>query len=157
MTLLSDTTSPSSHTLLSHTDRIAAMWQDFLLLVGRVLIGWIFLLYGWGKLGNIAGYAKSFPGRGLAEWMAWIAVPVEFLGGLALVLGFATRYAILVMLFFMIVASFSSHAFWSVPEAQRGNQGAHFWKNIAIMGGMVLLFVTAGGRFSLDRILFRKR
>jgi putative oxidoreductase len=156
MTFRSDASLPSSHPSLSYSDSIAGTWQDFLLLVGRVLIGWIFLLYGWGKLGSIPAYAKSFPGRGLAEWMAYIAVPVEFLGGLALVLGFATRYAVLVMLFFMIVASFSSHAFWSVPDAQRGNQGAHFWKNIAIMGGMVLLFVTAGGRFSLDRILFRK-
>lgn len=156
MTVFSESDSPSSHALLSYTDRLAAMWHDFLLLVGRVLIGWIFLLYGWGKLGNIPGYATTFPRRGLAEWMAYIAVPAEVLGGLFLILGFATRYTVLVLLFFMIVASFSSHAFWSVPEAQRGNQGAHFWKNISIMGGLMLLFVTAGGRLALDHVLSRK-
>ncbi|MPZ58158.1 MAG: DoxX family membrane protein [Rhizobiales bacterium] len=156
MTIQSDVSSPSSHALLSYTDRIAVLWQDFLLLVGRVMIGWVFLWYGWGKLFNIAGYAKSFPGRGLQEWMAYIAVPAEVLGGLFLILGFATRYTVLVMLFFMIVAALSSHAFWSVLPAQRGNQEAHFWKNIMIMGGLLLLFVTSAGRFSLDRILFRK-
>lgn len=156
MTFQSDTT-PSSHALLSHTDRYAVLWQDFLLLVGRVMIGWVFVYYGWGKLFNIAGYATTFPGRGLSPWMAYIAVPAEFLGGLFLILGFATRYTVLVMLFFMIVAAFSSHAFWSVIPAQRGNQEAHFWKNIMIMGGLVLLFVTAAGRLSLDHILFRKR
>jgi putative oxidoreductase len=153
MTLQSN---PSSHPSLSYTDGLASAWGDFLLLVGRVGMGWIFLFYGWGKLFNIAGYATSFPGRGLAPWMAYIAVPVEFFGGFALLLGLGTRYVVLVMLFFMVVASFSSHAFWSVPEAQRGNQGAHFWKNITIMGGLVLLFATGGGRFSLDRWLSRK-
>lgn len=156
MTFQSDANAPSSHALLSHTDRLAVMWQDFLLLVGRILLGWVFLLYGWGKLFNIAGYATTFPRRGLAEWMAYVAVPAEFLGGLFLILGFATRYTVLVLLFFMIVASFSSHAFWSVPDAQRGNQGAHFWKNITIFGGLVILFVTGPGRISLDRLLCRK-
>jgi putative oxidoreductase len=146
----------SSSSWLTCTDAMAAQWQDFLLLVGRVLVGWVFVFYGWGKLWDIPKYAMTFPGRGLSPWMAYIAVPVEFFVGLALVLGFATRYAVLVMLLFMIVASFSSHAYWSVPEAQRGNQGAHFWKNITIMGGMVLLFITGAGRFALDRMLSRK-
>lgn len=81
----------------------------------------------------------------------------EFFVGLALILGFATRYAVLVMLFYMIVASFSSHNYWSVPEAQRVNQMAHFWKNISMMGGMILLFITGAGRYSLDAILARRR
>ena len=61
------------------------------------------------------------------------------------------------MLFFMIVASFSSHAYWSVPDAQRGNQTAHFWKNISMMGGLVLLFITGAGRYSVDAVLGKKR
>ena len=151
------TSNPSSHRCLSYADSIAAMWQDFLLLVGRIMLGWIFFQSGWGKIGNIAGYAKSFPRRGLAEWMAYISVPAEFLGGLFLILGFATRYTVLVMLFFTVVASFSSHAYWSVPEAQRASQASSFWKNISIMGGLIVLFVSAAGRFSLDNLLFRKQ
>ena len=41
---------PSSHRVLSYADDIAVLWQDFLLLVGRVMIAWIFLQSGWGKL-----------------------------------------------------------------------------------------------------------
>jgi putative oxidoreductase len=146
----------SSHPALSYTDGIATLWQDFLILVGRVIVGWIFVLYGWGKLFSIPNYAKTFPGRGLPEWLAYVAVPVEFFGGLALLLGFATRYAVLLMLAFMLVATFSSHRWWTFPEAQRGNQQAHFWKNVAMMGGMLALFVTGGGRFSIDALLRRR-
>ena len=157
MTFQSNTNTPSSHPLVSYTDSIAAMWQDFLLLVGRVLLGWIFFQSGWNKLGNIPAYSKSFPRRGLQEWMAWISVPAEFLGGLFLIIGFATRYTALVLIFFLIVASFSSHAYWSVPDAQRGNQSSHFWKNISMLGGMVTLFVASAGRISIDRLLSRNR
>lgn len=151
------TENPSSHRCLSYADGVAAMWQDFLLLVGRIMIGWIYFQSGWGKIGNIAGYAKSFPRRGLAEWMAYISVPAEFFGGLFLIVGFATRYTVLVMLIFTIVASFSSHAYWSGPEAQRSAQASNFWKNVAIMGGLIVLFVSNSGRFSLDNFLFRKK
>ena len=72
---------PSSHRVLSYADDIAVFWQDFLLLVGRVMIGWTFLQSGWGKLFNIAGVGKTFPQRGLPEWMAYISVPTEFFGG----------------------------------------------------------------------------
>jgi putative oxidoreductase len=89
--------------------------------------------------------------------MAYIAVPAEFFVGLALLLGFATRYSVLILLFFMIVASFSSHAYWSVPDAQRGNQAAHFWKNISMMGGLIVLFITGAGRYSLDWMLGKRR
>jgi putative oxidoreductase len=141
---------------LTYTDGLASAWQDFLLLVGRVIMGWIFVFYGWGKLWDIPKYATTFPGRGLSPWMAYIAVPAEFFVGLALLLGFATRYSVLILLFFMVVASFSSHAYWSVPDAQRGNQTAHFWKNISMMGGLVVLFITGAGRYSIDRMLARK-
>ena len=147
----------SSHRYLSYVDGLAAMWHDFLLLVSRIMIGWIFFQSGWGKIGNIAGYAKSFPRRGLQEWMAYISVPAEFFGGLFLILGFATRYTVLVLLFFTVVASFSSHAYWSDPEAQRAAQSSSFWKNVAIMGGMIALLVSTAGRFSLDNVLCRKK
>ncbi len=149
--------SPSSHVLLSYADNLASTWQDALLLVGRIMLGWIFLQAGWGKIFDIAGYATTFPRRGLEPWMAYISVPAETICGLFLIFGFATRYSILVLLFFMVVASFSSHAYWSFPEAQRAVQSSQFWKNVSITGGLLVLFVTAAGRFSLDTILFRKK
>lgn len=155
--MLIQSESAATHPTLSYADKLATNFSDFLLLAGRVILGWIFVMYGWQKIFDIPTYAATFPRRGLSSWMAYVAVPAELFVGLALLLGFATRYAVLIMLFYMIVASFSSHNYWSVPEAQRVNQMAHFWKNVSMMGGMVLLFITGAGRFSLDAKLAKRR
>jgi putative oxidoreductase len=105
---------------------------------------------------DMPGFAKTLPSRGIPEVLGYVSPFVEFIAGVLLVLGLATRYAAIVAFLFMIVATFSSHRYWSYPAAQQGNQEAHFWKNIAMMGGNLLLFVTGAGRYSLDRMLSRK-
>ena len=148
---------PSSHPSLSMADALAANTADFVLLCGRILLGWVFVRYGYGKLFDIAAVANSFPARGLPPWMAYIAVPAEFFGGVALLLGVATRYVVGVMLIFMLVASFSSHAYWSMADAaRRGANDAHFWKNMSMIGGLLLLFVVGPGRLSVDRFLAKR-
>lgn len=147
----------SSLPALSYTDKLAAQWTDFLLLVGRVLIGWIFVSSGWRKLMDIPAFVKTMPNRGLPDFLGYVAPPVEFIGGLCLIAGLATRYAALVMLLFVIIATFSSHAYWTFPQAQQGNQIAHFWKNMSIKGGLVFLFVIGAGRYALDWMLAKRR
>lgn len=139
-------------------DGLAAKGQDFFLLVGRVLLGWIFVQSGWAKLFNMSGFAASMPRRGMPEFMGYIGAPVEFFGGLAILLGFGTRYAALLILAFTIVASFSSHAYWNFTDAaQRAAQNTHFWKNTSMKGGLILLFVTGAGRFALDWMMAKRK
>jgi putative oxidoreductase len=147
----------SSHPLLSHTDGLAAGWQDFLLLVARVFVGLVFVIYGWEHVHEMGKFAATMPGRGLPVFTGYVAAPVEIVFGVAIVVGLGTRYAALVLLLFTIIAAFSSHAYWDAAPAAHGGQRAHFWKNVAIWGGCVAVFVTAGGRYSLDDMLFRKR
>jgi putative oxidoreductase len=147
---------PSSHPLLSYADQLAVAWQDFLILCGRILMGWIFLQSGWRKVMDIAGFVKTMPRRDLPEFLGYVAPWVEVLCGALILLGAATRYAALLVLLFTIIATFSSHRYWNFPEAQQANQSSHFWKNISMMGGQILLFVTGAGRFSLDALLRRK-
>ena len=134
-------------------DRIAADWGNALWLLGRVLIGVIFVQSGFGKLTNLDGFAGMLGSAGvpLASIMAPIGAAVEFAGGLAIVLGLGTRYAALLMVAFVIVATLISHRFWSVPAEQKPMQMVQFAKNVAIVGGFIMVFVTGGGRLSLDR------
>jgi len=96
---------------------VAANSADAVLLIGRILLGWVFVRSGYGKLFNVEAYAATFPVRGLPPFLAYIAVPVEFFGGIALILGLATRYVVLVMVVFMLVATFSSHRYWEFADA----------------------------------------
>ena len=152
----------SSHPLLSHTDGIAAVTTDFLLLVGRVLLGWLFLAssagFG-GKLWNpagFAGYLKTL-GAPAPELLSWIGALVETVIGSALILGIGTRYAALLCALFLIFATALAHRYWEYPAAQMGNQYNHFLKNLAIFGGALVIFVTGPGRFSIDHMLAKKR
>ena len=152
----------SSHPLLSCTDGIAASTGDFLLLVGRVLLGWIFLASSagiGGKLWNPAGFAGYLKALGAPapELLSWIGALVETVIGAALILGIGTRYAALLCALFLIVATALAHRYWEYPTAQTGNQYNHFLKNLAILGGALIIFVTGPGRFSIDRMLSKKR
>jgi putative oxidoreductase len=73
-----------------------------------------------------------------------------------LIIGLATRYAALVMLLFIIIATFSTHRYWEAQPAQVANQFTHFWKNVSMMGASVLFFVTGAGRYAFDAVLKRK-
>jgi putative oxidoreductase len=148
---------PSSARYLSYADGIATTWRDFLLLAARILAGLIYLQSGWSKLSDVSGFAAGMTRRGVPELLAYAAPYVEFLSGLSLVLGFATRYAALMLIAFTIAATWTSHIYWLYPEAQRGQQSTQFWKNVTMTGGLLALFVTAGGRFSLDHLLRRAR
>jgi len=56
----------TSHPTLSRTDNIAATWSDFLLLVGRIFLGWLFLASGYGKLNGIPGTTAYFTSLGMS-------------------------------------------------------------------------------------------
>jgi putative oxidoreductase len=154
--------SNESHPLLSHTDGVAAGLADFVLLVGRVLLGWLFLASSagiGGKLWNPAGFAGYLKALGAPapDLLSWIGALVEALVGAALILGIGTRYAALLCVLFLIIATALAHRYWEYPAAQVQGQYNNFLKNLAILGGALIIFVTGPGRFSLDRILSGKR
>jgi putative oxidoreductase len=146
------TNNGSSLPALSCLDGAAASWSDFLLLVGRVFLGWLFLASAYAKLGNIAGTTAYFTNLGMSppEMMAWIAGLVELVLGVTLILGLATRYAALGAFIWVIIATAIAHRYWTYPAPTQGAQYNNFLKNIAIMGGSLALFVTGAGRFSVD-------
>jgi putative oxidoreductase len=148
----------SSHPMLSHTDRIAANAADFLLLVGRVLLGWLFLTNAWDKFGNMAGFAGYLRNLKVPapEFWSWIGALVEIVVALGLILGAGTRYAALLCALFLIVATALAHRYWEYPAAQLVGQYNNFFKNLALLGGALILFVTGPGRWSVDRMLSKR-
>ena len=157
------TTDPSQSirpdTQLSSAERIAAQSQDFVILVARVLIGLIYVLSGWGKVTGLDSFVLSLERRNVpaATLLGYVGAATEFFGGAAIMLGFGTRYAALAIFIFTIAATIIGHRYWEFadPALRRQNQ-THFLKNLTMMGGLLLLFLTGGGRFGLDRLLRRR-
>ena len=144
----------SSHPLLSCTDSVATGMRDALLLIGRLLIAALFLLTaGFGSPN--AGYLTSL-GYPSPDMMSTLAVTVEWIVIVSLVLGVGTRYGALLGLLFVIIAAVTAHRYWTYPQAAQGVQYIFLTKDIAIAGGLVLLFATGAGRLSLDRLLSGK-
>ena len=152
-------TSRSSHPSLSYADSAAIAATDACLLVARVLLGWLFLASSWVKLTNMPGFAAYLTNLKVPspEFWSWVAAPVEFVIGLSLILGLATRYAALAAIVFVIIATSLGHRYWEFPQAQQLNQFNHFLKNLAIMAGALFVFITGAGRYSLDGVLRRRR
>ena len=132
---------------------------NFALLLGRLLIAAIFVPSGFGKLTHISGFAHVLASRGVPapHTLAIIGACVEFFGSLAIVLGFPTRCAALLMAAFTLVAALVSHRFWAAPGAAEAAQYTQFMKNMAIAGGFLFLFVAGPGRYSLRHTADRVR
>ncbi|WP_342616147.1 DoxX family protein [Rhodoferax sp. GW822-FHT02A01] len=126
--------------------------QNSLNLGARILLAALFLPAGIGKLtgfGGTVGYIASV-GLPLPTLGAALALTVEILGSLALLAGFGTRAAALVLAVFTLVASFFFHAFWAVPADQAFVTQLLFFKNIAVVGGLLAVAANGAGDWSLD-------
>ena len=147
-----------SHVLLSSIDALATRGADFLLLVGRTLLAWVFVGVAYGAVNNIDGSLAYFTSLKLAapHAFAYSALAIEIVLAVCLILGIGTRYAAMLAVVFLVVATALGHRYWEYPAGpQQIGQYNNFLKNISIMGGALLIFVTGGGRFSLDRKLAR--
>lgn len=126
--------------------------QNSLTLIGRLLFVALFLPAGIGKLTGFAGtvgYISSV-GLPLPTLAAASALVVEIVGSLALLAGYGTRVAALILAAFTLVASYFFHAYWSVPADQVFVTQLLFFKNVAVVGGLLVLAAHGAGAFSLD-------
>jgi putative oxidoreductase len=127
--------------------------KDWAALVGRILLGVVFIPAGFNKIGGFSGTAGYIASKGLPlpEVGAAIAIAVELIAGIALVVGWKTRWAALALAVFTLVATVFFHAFWAVPPEQHMTQYLMFMKNVGIVGGLLAFYAFGPGRMSIDR------
>ena len=145
----------SSHSLLSGADGFATRSADVLLLIGRIMLAWVFVGVAYGAITNFAGSLAYFTSQKLypPELWTWLALLLELLIAASLILGAGTRYGAILVFVFVAIATAIAHRYWEFPPGpQQFGQYNNFLKNISIMGGALAIFVTGAGRFSLDRM-----
>lgn len=130
------------------TRRASSTTSDLLAATGRVLLAAIFVLSGVSKLADPTGTIAYITSAGLpAPSLAYgVAVIVELVGGLLLIAGIRTRIVASAIAVFSLAAAFGFHA-----NLADQNQFIHFFKNVALAGGLLQVAAFGSGRFGFDR------
>lgn len=121
--------------------------------LGRLLMSVIFIVSGITKIMNFSGMVAYSEAHHLPapQVMLVLALIVELVGGLMILFGFQARIAALVLFLFLIPTTLLFHNFWAYEGAMREMQLINFMKNLAIMGGLLILSAFGPGALSVDR------
>ena len=127
--------------------------QDRIALFGRVLLAAIFVMSGLGKVAAPAATLAYMKAAGLPFAPVGLAgaALIELGGGVALILGYRTRVAATILAVFALVSALIFHS-----ALADQNQLIHFFKNVAMAGGLLQVAAFGGGRLSLDGRRSRK-
>jgi putative oxidoreductase len=120
--------------------------------VGRLMIALLFLVSGANKLVDIPGTDAMIQSVGLPDGMGLIVGLFEVVAGLALLLGFATRFFAILLAVFCLLSAFFFHNNFADPV-----QAAMLLKNVAIAGGLLCLTALNTVRWSYDAMRERRR
>ncbi len=124
------------------------MSNDLILLVARVFLVALFLASGIPLIfapGGFAGYMGSI-GLPAPLLVTWIVIAIKVLGGLAVLVGYKTRYAAYAIAAFAVGSALLGHTNWADM-----NEFNNFFKNFAIAGGFLALSVAGPGALSVDK------
>lgn len=114
-------------------------------LVARILLAYIFLVAGWGKITGYAATVGYMESMGVPGAMLPLTILVEFGGGLALLFGFQARFAAFGLAVFSIITALIFHG--------GAEDSINLMKNLAISGGLLFLMLHGAGRLSLDHAI----
>lgn len=126
--------------------------ESSVILVARILIPILFIVAGYGKLGDAyAGTQQYMQSMGVPGFLLPLTILLELGGGLAILFGLLTRTVAIFTAGFTILTALMFHTDFSVAP-----NSLMFMKNLSIAGGFLLLAVTGPGKFSLDHLLNKK-
>ena len=114
-------------------------------LVARILMAYIFIVAGWGKIAGYEATVGYMQAMGVPAELLPVTILLELGGGLAILFGLQTRVVAALLAGFSLVTAFLFHG---TPE-----DAVNFMKNFAMAGGLLLLVLQGAGRFSLDHLI----
>ena len=122
---------------------LESLHNKYLMALGRTLLALIYFIGGFALLtGDVpVDYAAS---KGLPAFAVWIGFAIKLFGGLAVIIGFQTRIAALLLVLFTLGTAFIFHPFWVEGEWNS------FWKEISMIGGLLFLAAVGPGALSVD-------
>jgi putative oxidoreductase len=129
--------------------------NDELILAARLLLATLFLIFGWRKLRDFSGTVSQMAQLGVPAPVlaAAVALFMELPVTLAVAVGAFARPSALLLFLYTLGTALIGHRYWTMTGADYVDGMDSFYKNLSIMGGFLLLYVTGPGKYSIDRLL----
>ena len=125
---------------------------DVVLLIGRILLVILFIRAGFSKLTGLEGTATYINTKlAMGATLAPIVGVLELGTGILIAAGFQTGLAAAVLFLFTAAATLIFHDYWNMTGAAAAANATNFYKNLAILGGLLILVAAGPGRHSLDK------
>ncbi|SFR91638.1 putative oxidoreductase [Dyella sp. OK004] len=127
--------------------------RDEVILVARILLMILFVKFGWSKVIGFSGTVTYMASAGLPAptLSTIIAIVMEFAVGIALALGYFTRPLALILAVYTFATALIGHPYWNMSGDMQYMAMINFYKNISIVGGLLLLCAIGPGKYSLDK------
>jgi putative oxidoreductase len=128
--------------------------NDEVILAARLLLATLFLIFGWRKLKDYSGTVSQMAhlGAPMPVLAAAVATFMELPVAFAVAVGAFARPSALLMFFYTLGTAFIGHRYWTMTGADRVDTMDGFYKNLSIMGGFLLLYITGAGKYSIDAL-----
>jgi putative oxidoreductase len=128
--------------------------NDELILAARLLLATLFLIFGWRKLRDYSGTVSQLVQLGVPVPVlaAAVAIFMELPVAFAVAVGVFARPAALLLILYTLGTALIAHRYWTVGGAEQVASMDAFYKNVSIMGGFLLLYVTGAGKYSVDAL-----
>ena len=126
--------------------------NDELILAARLFLATLFLIFGWRKLRDYSGTVNQMVQDGvpMPVLAAAVAIFMELPVAFAVAVGAFTRASAVLLVLYTLGTSLVEHRYWTVKGADYVDSMEGFYKNLSIMGGLLLLYITGAGKYSID-------
>jgi putative oxidoreductase len=130
------------------------MINDEVILASRLLLATLFLIFGWRKLMDYSGTVSQIVqlGAPMPVLGAAVAIFMELPVAFAVAVGALTRASALLLVSYTLGTAFLGHRYWTVTGEGKVDSMDGFYKDLSIMGGFSLLYITGAGRYSIDAL-----
>ena len=129
--------------------------KDVLDLIGRILMAFIFLFEAYDSICYFNQTKETMTSYGLnwnQDLLMYGSIFLLLLGGTLVLIGYRSSFGAILLLLYWIPITFIVYSFWNDPEDIRRVQSLSFMKNIAIMGGLMIIIVNGSGKYSIKRL-----
>ncbi len=134
--------------------------KDIVDLIGRVLLGFIFI---YEAIDSILYFRKTKQlmtdyGLNFQQDLLLIgAICILLLGGTLLLIGYRSSFGVVLLLLYWIPITFIVHSWWNDPVPEQRLEAIAFMKNMAIAGGLLMVYVNGSGKYSIKTLLANTR